>query len=334
VGVGSHACHLVRASKDRARSHCSDQTDDEKDDSEMTSSGGCHRNDIGRTLPKLTRFADTEGMAKGVLGQPSWTKESARNARRFLLTVVILLALATPARAGLGDLVGGLLDPAAEPVDPLAGVVDAALDLPVVDPVVETVLTPVVEEVVEPVVEEIIAPIVEEVVPPIIDVVTDPGIDPLPEIIPPPEVPPVVPAVGVPPGSGTLPPSGSPQLDLGSSPGLFSSDVTLEINNDYEGALVLARSMQSALADPITVSLVSERSSSMESSGGWLTGLTGWLRAVAEGLLSVLAFPIRLLELLWRAMFSAGSGLVAPISLLVAYTVSALRERRLPELAS
>jgi hypothetical protein len=92
----------------------------------------------------------------------------------------------------------------------------------------------------------------------------------------------------------------------------------------------VARSLQVALADATTTTT---RASGVEravddQSWGWLAGLTGWLRALAQGLVDAVTFPIRLIEILLRALFTAGSGLVAPTTLLVAFTVTALRDRR------
>ena len=61
---------------------------------------------------------------------------------------------------------------------------------------------------------------------------------------------------------------------------------------------------------------------------GWLNGLTAWLRDHTGGLLDLLALPIRLLELLVRALLTAGSGLIAPLSMLLAFTACALKDRR------
>jgi hypothetical protein len=61
---------------------------------------------------------------------------------------------------------------------------------------------------------------------------------------------------------------------------------------------------------------------------GWLNGLTNWLRSGANGLLDLLAMPVRLLELLSRALLTAGSGLIAPLSMLLAFTAYLIKDRR------
>ncbi|MBA3359972.1 MAG: hypothetical protein H0T94_00630 [Acidimicrobiia bacterium] len=55
----------------------------------------------------------------------------------------------------------------------------------------------------------------------------------------------------------------------------------------------------------------------------WLDSLADWLGI--ESLSQLLAIPFRLLSLLFRALMSAGSGLVAPASILMAVTVGARR---------
>ena len=56
--------------------------------------------------------------------------------------------------------------------------------------------------------------------------------------------------------------------------------------------------------------------------------LLDWLGRSGSGLLSILAWPLLVLEILLRALVSAGSGLVAPLSLLAALCVSVMLGRR------
>ena len=59
----------------------------------------------------------------------------------------------------------------------------------------------------------------------------------------------------------------------------------------------------------------------------WLGSLEAWLGV--EGLADILAIPIQFLTLLFRALFSAGYGLVAPASILIALAFGA-RGKLLP----
>lgn len=56
--------------------------------------------------------------------------------------------------------------------------------------------------------------------------------------------------------------------------------------------------------------------------------LLDWLTGAGSGLLGLLAGPLLALEILLRALLSAGSGLVAPASLLVSYLLRLLWESR------
>lgn len=56
--------------------------------------------------------------------------------------------------------------------------------------------------------------------------------------------------------------------------------------------------------------------------------LLGWLTAAGTGLLGLLAGPLLALEILLRALLSAGSGMVAPASLLASYLLRLLWEGR------
>lgn len=56
--------------------------------------------------------------------------------------------------------------------------------------------------------------------------------------------------------------------------------------------------------------------------------LIGWLTSAQSGVFGLLAGPLLSLEILLRALTSAGSGLVAPLSLLSAYLVRIIRQLR------
>jgi hypothetical protein len=45
-------------------------------------------------------------------------------------------------------------------------------------------------------------------------------------------------------------------------------------------------------------------------------------------LVKILALPIRLLEVLARALMTAGSGLIAPLSMLLAFTALLIKDRQ------
>jgi hypothetical protein len=61
---------------------------------------------------------------------------------------------------------------------------------------------------------------------------------------------------------------------------------------------------------------------------GWLPQLAEWLRGAIGDLADLLMFPVRLVELLARALLSAGAGLVAPASLLAAIVAWSVWDRR------
>jgi hypothetical protein len=254
----------------------------------------------------------------------------ARYERIFILALVAILTLglASPAQAGLGDLGDGLLDPVEELplidgiVEPVVEVVEPVVEVvepvlaPVVDPVVE-VLDPVVEEVVDPVVE-VVDPVVE-VVDPVVEVV-----DPVVEVVDPPGS--IVDHVADEPsvieeGVSSIESVAAWGPSLAGHVDQILSDV------DDHGSLGLAQTLQAALASTRgTLPTVAGRL--VDSSGAaWLMGLTDWLHRTANYLMDVLSIPLRLLEILARALLTAGSGLVAPASLALAFTIYAVRDR-------
>lgn len=273
-----------------------------------------------------------------------------RRGRRFLclLLAVLLLGLALPAQAGLSDLIDDLLNPVDdlpiidEVLDPVLEIVDPVVDLvaPVVDPLGEVVdpivgggVDPVLDQIVMPVVEEVVQPILEEVVPPLVE---DPVPPPVEEIVPPP-LDDLFPPIGsvVDPGGSAVAGPASPGNESARTSEPTSQFESSPGNVDAGESLVLAHSLQSRLAvDGQEAKLETGTSSRVAetrihaASIGWLDGLTDWLRSAADGLLGLLTLPVRLFEILIRALLTAGSGLVAPASLLLVFTAYAIRDRR------
>ncbi len=260
---------------------------------------------------------------------------------------LILFALAMPARAGLGDLLGGLLEnPISELTEPLAPLVTSvplvedliettdALTAPVVT-VVDSLASPVVtivDQVVSPTTsppQEIVPPIVESVADVVDPVVTEPPIRTVTEVVDPvldvptTSLPPVAPAVGVADRSDIV------ELNFDQAP------VATPVKEDLERPALSTDtvSIQRALLSSITETSVSlqdrEGNDPIVTNSDWLSALRSWLQSGVSGLLDVLAIPARLLEILLRALLSAGSGLVAPAAILMALAVGG-RRRLLP----
>lgn len=211
-----------------------------------------------------------------------------------------------------------------EVADPVVGVVEPILAPvvdPVVDPIVEDVFTPAAEDIIAPIVE----PVVEEVVDPVVEDVVDPVVD---------DVAPVVEDVvhpvldeGAPPvfEEVVLPSIESVAL---SGPSLAWYTEQLVSHVDNQGSLVLAHALQTALVGTAAAPPTVAGRLADSTGAGWLTGLTDWLRGTANGLGDLLSIPLRLLAILVRALLTAGSGLVAPASLALAFTIYAVRDRR------
>ncbi|MGH8959017.1 MAG: hypothetical protein ACRDVK_10135 [Acidimicrobiia bacterium] len=259
---------------------------------------------------------------------------------------LILFALAMPAQAGLGDLLGGILeDPISELTAPLAPVVTA---VPLVEDLIETVdavsapvvtivdelaspIVAVVDEVVDPVVDavepsigtvepvietvepviETVEPVIEQEIPlPTVEVIPTPSPVPLPVVVRT-EAPAPIGAAELSPEQA---PSGSPLVNA-------SSPLRSLLQTD---------SIQQALLTSISDTPLSlqdrEGNQPIVRNTDWLTALTGWLESGFRNLLSI---PARFLELLLRALTSAGGGLVAPAAILVALAVGG-RRRMLP----
>ena len=282
--------------------------------------------------------------------------------RGAVLTVGLLsvFTMALPAQAGLGDLLDALLDPVDdipivgdivspvvegvldplvdEVVDPIAGaLVDPIVDqvvAPIVAPVVETVVAPVIETVVAPVVEEAPVPVAGDGAPPIVEEVLPPvqGTDPIQGTTP------TVPMLGSAAQTDDSRPLGvSASSDVaqswysngtvarGSAPdtvaikGIATGVQSLKVASALQTALVASGApfIPNSASEPLAVRPVSDFR---------LDGLTNWLRT--DGLRNLLALPVRLLDLLARALLTAGSGLVAPLSMLLALTAYLIKDRR------
>lgn len=262
----------------------------------------------------------------------------------LMVGLVSMVMVALPAQAGLGDLLDDLLDPvedvpvAGDIVDPIIeGLVDPVVDGEVgpvagdlVDPIVDEVLAPVVT----PIVEAVVTPIVEGAVTPVLDNVVAPAIETIP------------PVGGT--TTTTLPVGTSDQhapagesagfglSSLGYPGGVLIADTN--IDSDVGGFQMTTglQSLEAALA--LQTAMVDSGSTGLANPGavqtqvetidaGWLDGLTNWLRNGANSLLDLLALPIRLLELLARALLTAGSGLIAPLSMLLAFTAILIKDR-------
>ncbi|HUP18069.1 MAG TPA: hypothetical protein VM848_18720 [Acidimicrobiia bacterium] len=237
-----------------------------------------------------------------------------------------ILMVALPAQAGLGDLRDDLLDPIEDV--PVVGPVAGDLIDPVVDEVLAPVLTPIVDTVVTPIVDEVVTPVPDNVVDPVTETIPTVGETTTTTLL-----------VGVPDQEAAV----SDSSGFGVSSSGYPGGVLLtDSNNDGEVLLVqsttdlqsleAARALQTTLVDSgvteLSIVEVAQPTAAEMVDAGWLNGLTNWLRTSADGLLNLLALPIRLLELLARALLTAGSGLIAPLSMLLAFTAVLIKDRR------
>jgi hypothetical protein len=258
-------------------------------------------------------------------------------------TFLILFAFALPARAGLGDLLDGVLD---DPIGALTAPLDPVVTaVPLVEDVVETVdavtspLVTVVDEIASPivtVVDEVVVEPVIDLVEPVTDDV-EPVVDPVEPV-----VDPVVDIVE--PVVNTVEPVPTIEVD----PTLTTAvSGRVADNSPVTPALVgVAPVVQATVPGPVETESVRrvllaslshatlpvddrEGNQVLVKKTPWLTALGAWLESGLSGLLDVLAIPARFLELLFRALISAGSGLVAPAAILTALAVAG-RRRLLP----
>lgn len=294
-----------------------------------------HRNGIGSGSGKLSPYADTSLMrqAPGELGIWRWAFVG--------VGLVSLLMVGLPAEAGLGELVDDLLDPA-EDAPVVGGIVEPIAE-GVVDPIVEDSAEPVAGDLVDPVVDETLTPIVTTVVPPTVD----DDATPVPDI----EVAPVaeIPPVGTTTTTTFRVIESDPEEAAGVSgrvgptPSRYPGGALVADTAAARGELIAVRSttplmsLETALA--LQTTLVDrtgtrysdpdvDQPAPTDRVEGWLNGLTNWLRTSTDRLVNILALPIRLLELLTRALLTAGSGLIAPLSTLLAFTAFLIKDRR------
>ena len=237
--------------------------------------------------------------------------------------LVSLLMVALPAQAGLGDLVDDLVDPV-EDIPVVGDIVEPIIE-DVADPIVEGTVEPVTGDLVDPVVDEVLAPVVTPTVDPVVTPIVDEVVTPPLDYVAPP-VTETIPPVGT---ATTLPVIASNQeAPAGGSAGF---DLAVQSTTQIR-SLQAALAWQTALVDgnvirPSTLD-VDEPAPVDLAAANWLNGLTNWLRSNVDALLNLLALPIRLLELLARALLTAGSGLIAPLSMLLAFTAVLIKDRR------
>ncbi|HKZ21240.1 MAG TPA: hypothetical protein VJQ57_14165 [Acidimicrobiia bacterium] len=266
-------------------------------------------------------------------------------------TFLMVFALALPARAGLGDLLGGLLeDPIAEVTEPLAPLVTS---VPLVEDLIETTealtapVVTVVDQLASPlvtVVEEVVSPIVEpveEVVSPIVDPeeevvdpeVIEPSLDPVTNILEPvldvPPAPTVEPTVPVLNSTTTSTRFEIVELTFDQAPIPTPADAESTRSAPSTETISIQRALLASISGLSLSWQDREGNDPVAGNIDWLSALRGWLQSGVAALLDVLAIPARLFEILLRALLSAGSGLVAPAAILVSLAVGG-RRRLLP----
>ncbi len=300
-----------------------------------------HRIDIGSGSSNLIPDADVYWMKQG----QRWLRR-----RRVAVLIVGLMSVLTmpmPAQAGLGDLLDGLLAPVNEV--PIVGDIVEPVVQGVVDPLVGQVLDPIAGAVVDPIVDQVVAPVVDPVVNPLVDAVVgdaappvvEEGTPPVQETIPNLPSPVEETISNVPPNPPTRESTGVESRPAGVSmslevtPPWYSAPVaTASVGSSRTTrtqSLEAAVSVQAALiaSAPLIWHADGTREVSDRVVGdNWLDGLTGWLRDSADGLGTLLALPVRLLALLARALLTAGSGMIAPLSMLLALTAYLVKDRR------
>lgn len=248
---------------------------------------------------------------------------SAASKRRQILGLSSLVLgcwlLAVPAQAGLGDLIDEVVEEVAE--------------LPVVTTIPAPTVT--IPEVIPPVVVDLPAVSTPEVVLPIGDgvvidpiVITPPTVEVEPDgtigVVP--ELPPVViggdvlPTIEVPIVTTTSQPISRP-IALNPPP---IDEVPVAVDPPADRSVEL-RILQTIVATQVLAGAepapLASRAAPTSTGTSLLDSLADWLGI--ERLSQLLAIPFRLLSLLFRALMSAGSGLVAPASLLLTLAVGA-----------
>lgn len=237
--------------------------------------------------------------------RPTGSGNSSRvRVELFLASLLSFVLIASPASALLGELIDGVLNP------PIAATADQPLPEPFAEQAAEpllTILDPVVETV-----DQVIDEIVED---------TGETLDPVIDV-----PPPIDPAEGNAPASNTT---------AGTSGGSRSNDevsIDLDAEPISPSAVVLGfreRGLtgleESLLNTDPTRALT--RSIDVSTASSWLARLADWLPSSLASLVGLLAIPLKVIELLLRALLSAGSGLVAPASLLLALVFTMLVDR-------
>ncbi|HEY7582764.1 MAG TPA: hypothetical protein VIB78_03990 [Acidimicrobiia bacterium] len=263
--------------------------------------------------------------------------------RRWLAlggTFLILFALALPARAGLGDLLGGVLeDPISELTEPLTPLVTS---VPLVEDLLETTesltspVVTVVDSLASPlvtVVDEVVSPIIEPVEEIVDPEVVEPPLDPVTEVLDPVLDVPVAPLPPVEPIPTLVNSTTAPTRFEIVEQTFDQVAVAPPVVADIDRSAPPTNTIQRALLSSIVRSSVSLRDREgnvpVVTNPDWLNALRGWLESGVAALLDVIAIPARLLEILLRALLSAGSGLVAPAAILVSLAVGG-RRRLLP----
>ena len=236
-----------------------------------------------------------------------------------------VLFMALPAQAGLGDLLDDLLDPLDDL--PIVGDIVQPAAEDVLDPLVDAVVDPIAGALVDPIVDQILAPVVA----PVIETVLAPFIGDT-----------LAPVTNDAPAPVT---NDRPAPVLGKVAPLVAEDVispiqetiatvSVAVTNEATEiqSLEVALALQTALvlsAAPVSPNWDATKRVPVRPVGdGRLDGLTGWLRNNADGLRNLLALPVRLLDLIARALLTAGSGLIAPLSMLLAFTAYLVKDRR------
>jgi hypothetical protein len=230
-------------------------------------------------------------------------------------TFLILFAFALPARAGLGELVEAVIE---EPSSDLTASLEPVMVTgPVVEDPVETV-----EEVTAPLLADVdegpAVTVVEEK--PTVDV-TDTAGAVLDAVAPVVTNPLPTPEVASPPTNP--PPTNNAPVPMPLAPVVQATlAAPIEISSSQG---VLLASISNAPLPPDD----HQGDEAVDNQTPWLHALKGWLESGLSGLFDVLAIPARFLELLFRALISAGSGLVAPAAILAALAATS-RRRLLP----
>jgi uncharacterized protein YggT (Ycf19 family) len=255
---------------------------------------------------------------------------------RAVVGGLLLVLIAAPAYAappshsyGLGELLGPVVTPL-QPVTESVGTVLAPITEPVgeildpvVDPVVE-VLSPITDPLLDPV-EEVVDPITDPLLDPVEDVVdpiTDPLLDPVEEVVDP-LLDPVEDVVD-PPLEPNPPPVGG-----GNPPGLETN--SSQSPADVAGASVGPVSSSTADLVSSAVSLLPPPSAGVVLSPtlaqSLLSQILDWLSEFDVG--SFLTAPFLGLQVLLRALASAGRGLLVPGAMLAVFAILMARDRRI-----